>query len=136
VTAATASGLSDSAQACTVWKGLSAILIEMVDDPDPIQVGETTTYTIRVTNQGTADDNNVTIVANFPKEVTPVTAQGGSVSGQVVKFAPVPRLGAKQQVTYTIVGKGAQPGDARIKVELNSDQLKTPVTEEESTTVY
>ena len=33
-------GLKDSAQACTVWKGVTGVLLEMVDDPDPIQVGE------------------------------------------------------------------------------------------------
>ena len=81
LTASTASGLRDSAQACTLWRGVAALLIELVDDPDPLQVGETTTYTIRVTNQGTADDNNVVIVANFPNGITPTTATGGTVAG-------------------------------------------------------
>ncbi|MBN2508040.1 MAG: DUF11 domain-containing protein [Verrucomicrobia bacterium] len=136
VSVATAEGLKDSAEACTLWKGLSAILIEMVDDPDPIQIGESTTYTIRVTNQGTADDNQVTVVANFPAEVKPTAAQGGTVAGQTVKFPPVVRLAPKQVVTYTITAKGAQVGDARIRTELTSDQLTRPVIEEESTTVY
>jgi len=136
VTATDASNLRDSAQACTVWKGVPAILLEVVDDPDPIQVGETSTYTIRVTNQGTADDNNVTIVANFPPETTPVEAPGGTITGKAVVFPAVPTLGAKQSITYTIKARGVQGGDARLKVLLTSDMLKTPVTEEESTHVY
>ena len=38
--------------------GISALLLEKADHPDPIEVGETTTYTVKVTNQGTADDIN------------------------------------------------------------------------------
>jgi uncharacterized repeat protein (TIGR01451 family) len=137
VAATAAGGLRDSAQACTLWRGVPALLIEVVDDPDPIQVGETATYTIRVTNQGTADDNNVTIVANFPKETTPTSASaGGTVTGQTVRFQAVPTLAPKQSITYTIKAKGNQAGDSRLKVLLTSDLLKSPVTEEESTQVY
>jgi uncharacterized repeat protein (TIGR01451 family) len=135
VTAA-AAGVRDSAQACTLWRGQAAILIEVVDDPDPIQVGGTTTYTIRVTNQGTADDTNVRITANFPREITPTQAAGGAIDGQTVKYQPVARLAPKQSITYTINARGAAAGDARLKVLLDSDLLKTPVTEEESTHVY
>ena len=46
-----ADGLSDASQAQTIWRGFAAVLVEMVDDPDPLLVGESTTYTLRVTNQ-------------------------------------------------------------------------------------
>jgi uncharacterized repeat protein (TIGR01451 family) len=139
VAAQTAEGLTASAEACTLWKGMPAILIEVTDDPDPLLVGEKSTYTIRVTNQGTADDTNVKIVANFAAEIDPASAAGataGTISGKTVTFAPVAVLGAKQVVTWTVVGKAAAVGDHRLKVVLSSDVLKTPVTEEESTHVY
>jgi uncharacterized repeat protein (TIGR01451 family) len=136
VTAATQSGLRESAEACTTWRGVSAILIEMVDDPDPLQIGETTTYTIRVTNQGTAEDTNIGVAAQFGKEMTPVSAQNGTVSGKTVTFAKVPRLAPKQSVTYAISAKAEATGDHRLRVSLTSDVLKTPVVEEESTNVY
>ncbi len=132
-------GLSASSQACTMWKGVPAILIEVVDDPDPISVGDSTTYTIRVTNQGTADDNNIKIVARFDKEIDPTSASGvtaGTISGKTVSFAPVARLAPKQAVSWTISAKGAATGDHRLKVELTSDMLGSAVTEEESTHVY
>jgi uncharacterized repeat protein (TIGR01451 family) len=128
--------LSGSAEACTLWKGVAAILLETKDDPDPIQMGESVTYTIRVTNQGTADDTNVKIVAKFQKEIDPVSAEGGTVDGKTVTFAAIPRLAAKQVVTYTITGKGIATGDHRLNVELTSDILTEPVTHEESTHVY
>ena len=132
----TAQGLRETAEACTVWRGLSAVLVEVVDDPDPIQVGETTTYTIRLTNQGNADLTNLNAVAQFMKEVTPVSSQGGTVDGKTVKFPTVPRLESKKTVTYTIVGKGVEIGDHRLKLVVTEDQLLSPVVEEESTRVY
>lgn len=135
----TAEGLTDSAEACTVWKGVPAVLIEVVDDPDPISVGDVTTYTVRVTNQGTADDKNVKLVAKFGKEIDPVSGSGSTavtVNGKTVEFAPVAALAPKQVVTWTVKAKGAVTGDHRLKVEMTSDMLTSPVTEEESTHVY
>ena len=132
----TSQGLRENAEACTTWVGISAILVEVVDDPDPIQVGESTVYTIRITNQGNADLTNINTVAQYAKEVTPVSSQGGTVDGKTVKFPTVPRLGAKQSVTYTVTGKGAAEGDHRLKVVVTEDQLLSPVVEEESTRVY
>ena len=111
-------------------------MLEVVDDPDPLQVGESTTYTIKITNQGTADLTNISTVANFSKEVTPTRSQGGKVDGKTVNFPIVPRLAPKQVITYTIIGKAAEVGDSRLKVTLTEDQLLAPVVEEESTRVY
>jgi len=133
---ASSGALNDSAKACTLWKGIAAVLLEVVDDPDPIQVGESTTYTIKVTNQGFADIHNVKITAGYGDQVSPVSTPQGNVSGKNVNFPAVATLGAKQSVTYTVTVKGASVGDSRNKISLTCDELKTPVVEEESTTVY
>jgi uncharacterized repeat protein (TIGR01451 family) len=117
--------------------GVSALLLECVDDPDPISVGENTTYTIRVTNQGTADDTNIRIVVEFPAEITPTSASnGGKVEGKRVTFPVYPRLAPKAAFTYTIQAKGEKTGDARISVVRTSTDIPAPTTEEESTRVY
>lgn len=136
VTASSSSGVSDSARVCTLWKGIAAVLFEVVDDPDPIQVGESTTYKIRVTNQGFADLRNVKIEAAFDELVSPVGADQGTIRGQNVTFPVVAILDAKQSVMYAITVKGAGVGDSRNKVTLTAAELKSPVVEEESTTVY
>ncbi len=133
---AAAGSLSDSAQACTVWRGIAAVLLEVVDDPDPLQVGESTTYTIKVTNQGFADIHGVKIAATYDDEVDPVSTAQGSVSGKAVTFPSVATVAPKQVVTYTIVVKGVKAGDSRNKVVLTCDELTSPVEETESTTVY
>jgi uncharacterized repeat protein (TIGR01451 family) len=116
--------------------GVQAILLEKADDPDPIQVGETTTYTVKITNQGTADDNNVALVATFPPEITPVGAGEGKVNGQTVTFPNLSSLKPKQTVVYKLVGKGVKVGDAHVRFTLLSDTLKSPISAEESTHVY
>ncbi|MCC7517660.1 MAG: DUF11 domain-containing protein [Verrucomicrobiae bacterium] len=139
VSVVTREGLKEAARANTLWKGMAALLLQLSDDPDPIGVGETTTYNIRVTNQGTAESSNIKIVAKFDKEIDPVSASGAteaSVSGKVVTFGTVARLAPKQAVSWTITGKGVQPGDHRVKVEMTSDILSAPVVQEESTHVY
>jgi uncharacterized repeat protein (TIGR01451 family) len=134
-------GLKDQAKACTNWKGQAALLIAVIDSPDPILVGESSTYTIRVTNQGTASDSNIKVVANFAKEIDPInvgeqSATAGTVNGKQVSFAPVAVLHSKEAVTWTINAKGAATGDHRLRVLFSSDLLSIPVTGEESTQVY
>lgn len=117
--------------------GVSALLLEKADNPDPIQVGETTTYTVKVTNQGTADDTNVKMVVEFPAELDPVSASnGGVVEGKKVTFPAFPRLAPKQAFEYSIVAKGVKVGDARVTFIRTSDGIPAPTSAEESTRVY
>ncbi len=137
--AVNANGKVKNADADTLWKGFAAVLIEVIDTDDPLQIDEVTTYIIRVTNQGTKEDKNIHIWAEFSKEVVPVSVSGeipGKVDGLKVDFEPYKVLEAKQSITYKILAKGAVPGDGRVKVYLKGDLLDTPVVEEESTHVY
>lgn len=129
-------GLQDRAEFCTVWRGIPAVLLEVTDDPDPIQVGEEATYTIRVTNQGTADLTQIAVSAQFQPQMAPLSSPQGSVSGQEVKFPMVGRLEPKQSLTYTVRVQGVKAGDARNRVVLTADTLTAPVVEEESSRVY
>ncbi len=116
--------------------GIAAILLEKADDPDPVAVGDTTTYTVKVTNQGTADDANVQIVVTIAPELAPTSSAEGTIEGQTVTLPLIPKLAAKDSVTYKIVAKGVNAGDGHTKFTLSSDVLKSPISAEESTTVY
>lgn len=130
-------GLGGKDCAATKWQGISALLITVEDDPDPILIGETTTYTIKVTNQGTADDTNVKLVAEFEDLITPTGASnGGKIAGKTVTFPAYPRLSPKQSFTYTITAKGESKGDHRLKVSRTSTDIPKPTVAEESTRVY
>jgi uncharacterized repeat protein (TIGR01451 family) len=128
--------LTDSAKACTQWKGVPAVTFELTDNPDPIQIGESSTYTIKVINQGSGEIHNVKVVATFDATLLPISSPQGNVGGQRVIFPTVASIAPKQSVTYTIAVKGTAVGDSRNKVELSCDELKAPVIREESTIVY
>jgi uncharacterized repeat protein (TIGR01451 family) len=116
--------------------GIPAILLEKADDPDPVAVGDTTTYTVKVTNQGSADDHNVQIIVDIAPELSPVSSSEGSISGNTVTMPVVPTLAPKAAVTYKIVAKGVSAGDGHTLFKLTSDVLKSQITAEESTHVY
>lgn len=120
-------------------KGIAAILLECVDDPDPIEIDGNVTYTIKVTNQGTSVGTNVVIKCTLPAKMEYVSQSGptqANTDGKVIAFAPLPTLAAKASATYKVTVKGTSEGDLRFKVELTSDQIGEPVMETESTHVY
>jgi len=128
-----------SATASTEIIGISAILLEVVDQEDPIEVGNEETYVISVTNQGSAADTNVRIVAVLDDSTEYVSSSGatrGSTSGKTITFAPLAKIEAKESVEWKIIIRGTEEADARIKVSLNSDQLTKSVDETEATTIY
>jgi uncharacterized repeat protein (TIGR01451 family) len=136
---ATAVCAEASDETSTQIKGIPAILLEVIDVEDPIEVGANITYVITVTNQGSADGTNIVIECTLPPEEDHVSATGparATVQGKTVKFAPLPTLAPQAKATYRVVAKGVSPADVRFKVKLTSDQISRPVEETESTHVY
>jgi len=120
-------------------KGIPAILLECVDDPDPIEVGGSVTYTITVTNQGSATGTNIGITCTLPPEQELVDSKGptnATSQGKIVTFAPLPTLAPKAKATFRVTVKGVSVGDTRFQVSLKSDQMDTPAMETESTHIY
>jgi len=120
-------------------KGIPAILIECVDDPDPIEINGNVTYTIVVTNQGSAVGTNIVLNCTLPAEEDHVSSTGPtqvSAQGKSVSFAPLATLAPKAKAVYKVTVKGVGEGDVRFKVEMKSDQMDTPVMETESTRIY
>ncbi|NOX57366.1 MAG: DUF11 domain-containing protein [Planctomycetes bacterium] len=127
------------AQCALQVKGIPAILLECVDDPDPIEIGGNVTYTMVVTNQGSAVGTNIVIQCLLPAQEEHVSATGptnATVQGKSIVFAPLATLAPKAKATYKVTVKGIGEGDVRFKVELKSDQMDSPVMETESTHIY
>ncbi len=126
------------AEFTTRWKGRAALNVCITDSDDPICIGDTTSYTVSVVNQGSEADSNVNVTVRFPKEIVPVAAVGdtaGTVSGQVVTFAPYANLSPRQTLRFRVDARGKESGDARIVAEVSSDSIKTPIMQQESTIV-
>lgn len=126
------------AEFTTRWRGRPALNMCITDTEDPICIGESTTYCITVTNQGSEADSNVNVVVRFPNGITPTGAFGdvnGTVSGQTVTFAPVANLAPRQTLKLRIDARAKESGDARVIAEVSSDSIKTPIVQQESTIV-
>lgn len=117
--------------------GIPAVLLEVIDVEDPVRVGTTVTYRITVTNQGSARDTNIKVVATLEDEAEFVSAIGQhTVRGKTIEFASVPVLNAKERVTFEVVVRAVKPGDTRFTVTLDTDELSREVRETEATNFY
>lgn len=122
----------------TRWKGRPALNVCVEDTENPICIGEPTSYNITVVNQGQEEDRHIVVTARFPEEIQPLSASGdsaGNVSGQTVTFQPFDTLNPRQTIKYRIDARGKKSGDGRVTVEVSSDAIKTPITQQESTIV-
>lgn len=136
-TAVCADAVSASSQVAI--KGIPAILLEVVDVSDPIAVGQNETYVITVTNQGTAQDTNIRIIATLEDTMEFVSASGasnGAFADGKVTFEPLATLAPKAKATWRVVVKSLKAADTRFMVQLNSSQLGRDVSETEATNFY
>lgn len=123
----------------TAVNGIPAVLLEVVDVTDPVEVGSNTTYIIRVTNQGSADDTNIRILCNLEDTMSFVNATGSTgatKTGQAVEFSPLGVLKPKDSATWNVTVKAEREGDVRFTVKMNTDALKRSVDETEATNFY
>jgi len=133
------SGLKDEKEESVAIEGLAAINFHVADVKDPVELGGDTAYEVRVTNQGTKTSANVRVAALLPQGMKPVSAEGPvryKVDGQRVVFEPLKQLAPKADTTMIIKCKALEPGDMRIQVQITTDELRDPITKEESTRVY
>lgn len=134
---------ANTAQAtCTTQVvGIPAQLLDGIDDPDPVQIGENVTYTLFVTNQGSTTLTNVKLVSTMDLGTMQfVSATGptgaGNVSGATISFPPIPSLAPKERREYKVVVKAIKEGQVSFKSESSSDQITVPLRKDETTNFY
>ncbi|MFM2081568.1 MAG: hypothetical protein RL380_259 [Verrucomicrobiota bacterium] len=133
------SGTSAQTQCDTLGKGVAAILLEVVDLEDPIEVGKEINYELKVTNQGSATGTNVKLICTLPDSQEFVAATGATAAtadGHTVTLTALPELAAKASATWHVVTKALTADDARFKTSLTSDQFTNPIEELEATQQY
>lgn len=127
-----------TASAITEVVGIPAVLLEVIDEEDPIKVGQDTTYVLTVTNQGSEDVTNLRLDAILEKQ-TFVSISGptdATVEGELIKIAPVASLAPGNKAVWSIKVTGTDVGDVRFRVNMVADQIDRPVRETESTHIY
>jgi len=132
-------GLEDRTTRDVRVEGLSAIMFEVRDAQDPIEVGGSTSYEIRVVNQGSKAATNVQVTALVPPGLTVTGATGETrhrVGAEGVIFEPLAQLAPKADTIYKVEVQGVQPGEKRLLVEVKTDDITQPIRKEESTRVF
>jgi uncharacterized repeat protein (TIGR01451 family) len=132
-------GLTDEVKQDVLIEGLAALMFEVRDSQDPIEVGGETSYEIRVVNQGSKAATNVQVVINLPPGIQALSASGETqhtVQAGGVVFEPLAQLAPKTDTVYRVQVKGVQPGDQRVTVQVNTDDISQPIRREESTRVF
>ncbi len=132
-------GLTHETEQVVDVEGFAALVFSVVDLADPIEVGGKTHYEIHVENQGSKTATNVEIGAILPAGLTPIDGEGPTkafVTGQQVVFEKLPRLAPKDKRVFRIQIQGRQAGDQHVQVQLQSDDMQSPLVKEERTRVY
>lgn len=119
--------------------GIHALLLELIDEDDPVPVGETVTYVIRVTNQGSAPSTGVRFTATLPDEQEFLDGDGPTAlrrEGRAVNALPLASLEPGASAAWSVRTRALTAGDVRFQLSLMSDQLTRPVEETEATQQY
>jgi uncharacterized repeat protein (TIGR01451 family) len=131
-------GLSDQTKHPILVEGLAAIMFEVRDLEDPIEVGRETGYEIRIVNQGTKAATNVQVAIALPQGMQVISAEGetqhSTQPGGLV-FAPIRQLAPKADTVFRLKVQCQRPGDQRVTVEVKTDDMQ-PIRREESTRVF
>lgn len=134
-----ANGIQHEAAARTMVQGVAAMQMEVVETVDPLEVGGTTIYSIKVVNQGSAVQTGLELVCVCPPEMQPMDTRAPvkhRIEGQKVVFEKVATLEPRDELVFKVKCKALKPGDARFRVEMVSDQQKKPLVKEEATRAF
>lgn len=118
---------------------ISAVVMEVVDLDDPVEVGVQTGYEIRIRNDGTREAQNIQVQFDLPREIDLVDTQGPTPArrGKTgIMFRPIESLGPKQRATYRVIVSGQQAGNLRVRARLTQQGGTDPMVVEEQTKFY
>jgi uncharacterized repeat protein (TIGR01451 family) len=119
--------------------GASAIVMEVTDLDDPVEIETQTAYEIRIRNDGSKAAQNLRLACELPAGVELIGAEGPSaqiVEKGILNFHPLPELPAGSKVTYRILVSGKTAGNLRLRAKLTTNASTEPLIVEELTKFY
>lgn len=123
----------------TALVGIPAILVEVVDLTDPVEVGQETIYVITVTNQGNTPNRGIRVVCTLPEQLEFIGTEGptrGALAGRDVRFEVLPEIAPNARVSWKLRVRAVGTGDIRFRTAVTTDRFSTPIDETEATTLY
>jgi uncharacterized repeat protein (TIGR01451 family) len=134
-----AHNLAAESELGTRIEGLSALMLEMVDTDDPIEVNSETSYEVRITNTGSKVETDIKLVATVPDKMEFKSATGPArfhEEGKTIIFEPLEKLAPKADAIFRINVKALDQGTVRFKIQMTSTNLTEPVIKMEATRIY
>jgi uncharacterized repeat protein (TIGR01451 family) len=118
--------------------GYAALGIDVPALDRPVSIGEQVTLRVIGRNRGTAASASVRVKVTLPEQLSLVSVRGGAkytVAGQTVTFDTISSLPGKERAIYDLTVKAVKPGDSRVKVQIQSDEMSKPLLREEAVLV-
>ncbi|WP_372368968.1 hypothetical protein [Candidatus Uabimicrobium sp. HlEnr_7] len=141
-----AEGITVKDDATTIVKGHAAMHISKYDSDDPVAVGETTTYTIEVRNEGFEDATGIILENEIPELTEFVSASAEdpynkqeipyNIEGQKVIFNKLPLLSSGDKVIFNVTVRVSTKGQLLNRTSLRYDQFDRTLIVEEPTSTY
>jgi uncharacterized repeat protein (TIGR01451 family) len=134
-----ARGLKVEGEVTTRVECLSELALEVMPTEDPVEVGEETTYQVKVTNVGSKTETDIRLVCTLPEQMEFKGAQAPAVhhvQGRTIVFDPLPQLTPRADVVYHVHVKALAAGDVRFKAQASSSNLVEPLLETRPTRIY
>jgi len=120
-------------------EGSAALVMEVDDRDDPVEVGSETWIEARVENRGTKAAANMGISIELPTGVELINAEGPSehiAENGLLIFKSIDQLQPAEAVTYRLRVTGSRAGNLRFRARLTSDSIQQPLIVEELTKFY
>jgi len=123
---------------CTIAVQGTPDIGTLLDDQDGVVlVGDPHTYRYEVQNQGQVDLTNTKVVITLPEGVEFVSSnapKAPAISGRVLTFTGVVGiLKPGDKPSFNLVVRSTTPGEKLIISETTTDQIKTPIRDDELT---
>ncbi len=137
-TMVTADGdLRATGSASTHVLAIADLVLDLVDSPGPVPVGEETVYVIKVRNRGSSAADDVGVVAYFSEGIEPTGVDGGAyeLGPGTVTFKPC-KVAAGGETVYRVSAKAATGGRHQMRVEMSSESLGTKLSQDRTTLFY
>ncbi|TWU07087.1 Large cysteine-rich periplasmic protein OmcB [Symmachiella macrocystis] len=133
------SGQIGSTTTETAIRGFALLDIKISQADQPVVIGERVSYRIEIQNRGTEAATGVLVSTLLPEEMEMVNIKGPlehQQTKQQIDFSPIADLAPNQHISVDLLLEAKAPGDTRLHVQVQSDQMKKPLSRETATVIF
>ncbi len=132
-------GVTAKADTTTKVEGSAALVMEVQDLDDPIEVGQETAYEVRISNTGSKAAQNVGLTFELPNGIELINVEAATqhlAKNGLILFNDLPELAPGKTALFRIHVKGNAEGNQRVRARLTSESIEQELISEELTKFY